>query len=257
MSSKKPVSFQGSGNRAFLPSLTILRVFVTVRCMKKDHRIFPVNAVLLLGPTGVGKSPLGDAIAAQGLFGLKCHHLDFGSELRRAVSTEDGPAYYSPAELDFIHGVLERGLLLENENFSLAKKIISLFLKQASFRQHELLVLNGIPRHAGQALDMTALATVRALLVLDCSADDVLCRIRENVGGDRTERSDDTRELVEKKLTIFSERTTPLVDHYKNNGCVIYRIAVSGTMTTGRTYQELRMLAAADPPVAFVAEPPQ
>ncbi len=160
--------------------------------------MFPINAILLLGPTGVGKSPLGDAIAARGLFGLKCHHLDFGSELRRAVSTEESSGDYSPAELDFIHGVLERGLLLENENFPLAEKIISLFLTRASFRQQDLLVLNGIPRHAGQAQDMTALATVHALIVLDCSADEVLCRIRENVGGDRTERIDDTRELVEK-----------------------------------------------------------
>jgi len=219
--------------------------------------LFPIDAILLLGPTGVGKSPLGDAIAVQGLFGRRCHHLDFGSELRSAVSGDECSADYSAEELDFIHGVLERGLLLENEHFPLAKKIVSLFLKRASFRQQDLLVLNGIPRHAGQAKDMTRLATVHALIVLDCTADDIFCRLWENVGGDRTERIDDNRGLVEKKLMIFRERTAPLVDHYVNNGCAVYRIRVSGTMTTDRTYQELRMLAAVDPPVALVAEPPE
>jgi adenylate kinase family enzyme len=219
--------------------------------------LFPINAILLLGPTGVGKSPLGGAIALYGLFGRKCHHLDFGSELRSALSAGEGSADYSAEELDFIHGVLERGLLLENERFPLATKIIGLFLKRASFRQHDLLILNGIPRHAGQAQDMAGLITVHALIVLDCSADDVFCRIRENVGRDRAERIDDNRELVEKKLSIFRERTAPLVDHYAHQGSAVYRIGVSGTMTTDRTYQELRTLAAADPPVALVAEPPE
>jgi adenylate kinase family enzyme len=218
---------------------------------------FPINAVLLLGPTGVGKSPLGDAIAVQGLFGRRCHHFDFGSELRSAVAAQERSSDYSSEELAFIHGVLERGLLLENEHFSLAKKILGLFLKRAIFSQHDLLVLNGIPRHTGQARDMAGLATIHALIVLDSSAGDVFFRIKENVGGDRTERSDDNRELVEKKLMIFRERTAPLVDHYIRNGSVVYRIIVSGTMTTNRTYEKLRMLAAGDPPVALIAEPPE
>ncbi len=218
---------------------------------------FPVDAVLLLGPTGVGKSPMGGVIAAHGLFGRRCHHLDFGSELRSAVSGGRRSADYSSEELDFIRGVLERGLLLENEHFLLAKNIIAQFLKQASFSARDLLILNGIPRHTGQARDVASIATVRALIVLDCSADDVFYRIRENVGRDRTERIDDDKELIQKKLTIFRKRTAPLIDHYVGKGCVVYRIPVSGTMTTEQTYRELRTLAAADPPVALITEPPE
>jgi len=125
------------------------------------------------------------------------------------------------------------------------------------FTQRDLLILNGIPRHTGQAKDMAGLATVRALIVLDCSVNDVFCRIEENVGGDRTERVDDNWVLVEKKLGIFRERTAPLVDYYAQKGCAVYRITVAGTMTTDRTYEELRTLAAVDPPVALVAEPPE
>lgn len=218
---------------------------------------YPIDAVLLLGPTGVGKSPLGDALAQNGLFERTCHHLDFGSELRNAVSDGERAVAYSTEELDFVHGVLERGLLLENEHFPLAKKIIALFLDRAGFTQGHVLVLNGIPRHVGQAKDIAALVHIHALIVLDCSAETVLDRISENVGGDRTERIDDNRDLIEKKLVIFRERTAPLIDHYDAKGCRIYRIDVSSTMTPADAYRNLSALAAAHPPIAFIAEPPQ
>ncbi|HAS54649.1 MAG TPA: hypothetical protein DCS42_11290, partial [Nitrospiraceae bacterium] len=115
---------------------------------------FPVNALLLLGPTGSGKSPLGDVIGRRGLFGRRAHHLDFGDELRAVTSGGHEAGTYTRDEFAFIEGVLERGLLLENEHFVLAEKIIRLFLERRSFTVQDVLVLNGMPRHAGQARDM-------------------------------------------------------------------------------------------------------
>ena len=217
----------------------------------------PINSMLLLGPTGVGKSPLGDAISQNSLFGRRCHHLDFGLELRGAVSREDLSSAYSRKELDFIHGVLERGLLLENEHFPLAEKIFGLFLERAGFTPRDLLILNGIPRHTGQSKDIARIARIHALIVLDCTADDVYRRIRNNVGGDRTERLDDDKQLIAKKLEIFRERTAPLVDYYSQRDCRIYRVNVSATTTTEQAHQSLSSLAAANPPISLVAEPPQ
>jgi adenylate kinase len=218
---------------------------------------FPVDSILLLGPTGVGKSPLGDVIAQKGMFGRRCHHLDFGSELRDAVSCVDRSTAYAKKELDFIHGVLELCLLLENDYFPLAKKIISLYLDRIDFSEHDVLVLNGIPRHAGQARDIATLAAIHAVVVLDCSPNDVMCRIRDNIGGDRTERIDDNKGLIENKLTIFREKTRPLIEHYTQRGCALYRIRVSGEMTPIETYYNVSSLAAAYPPVTLVTEPPQ
>lgn len=217
---------------------------------------YPIDAILLLGPTGVGKSPLGDSFAHHGLFGRLCRHLDFGAELRLAVSDREYSASYSYDELDFIHGVLERGLLLENEHFPLAEKIITLFLDRAGFSQKDLLVLNGIPRHTGQARDIARIGTIHALIVLDCTTENIYCRIRDNIGGDRTERVDDNRDLIEKKLNIFRERTAPLIEHYHSRGSRIIRVSISGDMTAERVYQAVSSLAAADPPVTLVAEPP-
>lgn len=218
---------------------------------------FAVASILLLGPTGVGKSPLGDVIEQLGLFGRQCHHLDFGSELRGAVSREDRSIFYAKKELDFFHGVLERGLLLENEHFSLAEKIITLYLDRVGFSEHNVLVLNGIPRHRGQAKDIATLARIHSLFVLDCSADDVIYRIRNNVGKDRMDRIDDNKEMIEKKLTLFRERTAPLVDHYARSGQSVYRIQVSGDMTPQEIYNIVSALATADPPIALVAKPPE
>lgn len=218
---------------------------------------YPIDALLLLGPTGVGKSPLGDIIASSGLFGRTCRHLDFGAELRGALSDAQRSARYSDDERSFIHGVLERGLLLENERFALAKKIITLFLERAGFVTDDLLVLNGLPRHLGQARDLSCLARIHSLVVLACSADDIAYRIRENTGGDRTGRVDDHLELIEKKLSVFRERTEPLVSHYENAGATVYRLVITGRTTPEQAYQQLLLFSAAHPPVTLVAKPPQ
>jgi len=216
----------------------------------------PVDAILLIGPTGSGKSPLGDILDSRGFLGRKCHHLDFGSELRSTASGI-GASSYTRDELDFITGVLERGLLLENEHFVLAKKIIQRFLERSRFRSKDVLVLNGIPRHEGQAKDVASIAAVHALMVLDCSVEAVVQRIEDNTGGDRTGRVDDERALIDRKLRIYAERTAPLIEHYKKAGCRIYHLKVNERTTTGSAYHSLSTLAAADPPVSLVAEPPE
>lgn len=217
----------------------------------------PIDTILLIGPTGAGKSPLGEQIAAKGLLGRRCHHLDFGAELRASLSQTARSARYSPGELAFIDGVLEQGLLLENEHFALAEKIISLFLDRVCFLHKDVLVLNGIPRHEGQARDLARITKMHAVIVLDCSREKVFCRIRDNAGGDRTERADDEIELIGRKLETFWQRTAPLCEYYRGEGVRIYSLEVTATMTPHEAYEKVSALTRADPPVALVTEPPQ
>lgn len=218
---------------------------------------FPVDAILLLGPTGVGKSPLGDIIASRGFFNKRAHHLDFGSELRSIAKGKDSSSFYTSSELSFVRGVLEHGLLLENEHFILARKIITLFLERTGFQSGDILVLNGIPRHTGQARDISMITIIHALVVLDCSANTIYCRLKDNIGGDRIGRVDDDKELVSRKLQIFIERTQPLIEHYAGDGSMIYRLPVTETSSTDDAYATLSSLSTAYPPVSFVTEPPQ
>jgi adenylate kinase len=222
----------------------------------KSSFAYPVYAILLLGPTGVGKSPLGDVLSGSGFLGRKAHHFDFGQALRSAAS-EAATSPYTPDELHFINDVLEQGLLLENEYFPLARKIIANALDRFAFQTGDLLILNGIPRHAGQARDIAAIAAIHALVVLDCSADAVYCRLRENIGGDRGVRQDDGVELVRKKLSLFHERTRPLIEHFEGARCKVFRLAVGERTTVNELAAQLSVLAAGDPPVSLIAEPPQ
>lgn len=216
---------------------------------------FPVDALLLLGPTGSGKSPLGEMLERTGFLGKRALHLDFGAALRMIVSSGDPD--FSSDERNFLSGVLEGGLLLENEQFAIARKIVSGFLDHCGYRNGDVLVLNGIPRHVGQAGDISSLARISALAVLECTSDAVICRLRDNVGRDRAGRSDDHGDLVKKKISVFRERTAPLIDHYVRSGSSIYRIFVHERMSAEALCSRLLSLSAANPPVSLITEPPE
>ncbi len=175
------------------------------------------QAILLLGPTGSGKTPLGEWLERHGPTGRHCHHFDFGANLRTVASgtmTEG----FTPDEAAFIRDVLEKGALLENETFCLAARILRAFLSRRQPQPGDLLVLNGLPRHAGQAEALEPLLDVVAVVSLECPAAVVRERIRLNAGGDRSMRPDDHEALLEKKLAIFAERTRALTAHYRERG---------------------------------------
>jgi adenylate kinase family enzyme len=177
------------------------------------------RAILLVGPTGSGKSPLGQWLETHGLRGHRCHHFDFGANLRAASGL-------TPEETRFLHDVLKHGALLENDTFHIALKILDAFIAERRVQPDDLLVMNGLPRHVGQAEGLDGHLEFVAVIHLVCDAKTVAERLRNNTGGDRTAREDDTRELVEKKLQIFNERTAPLIEHYRQRGVPVVEVTV-------------------------------
>ena len=65
------------------------------------------NAVLLLGPTGAGKTPLGNYLEENGLGDCRCVHFDFGENLRMVAG--GGDTSLTLSERSFVQDVLERG----------------------------------------------------------------------------------------------------------------------------------------------------
>ncbi len=183
------------------------------------------KAILLIGPTGSGKSPLGDCLQAHGVDGRRCWHFDFGANLRAVAA--GGLGGFTEDEVAFVKEVLEAGALLENETFYLAKKILTVFEQANAISSKDLLVLNGLPRHVGQAEAMADLVNVVAVVELDCTPEIVFERLRLDSGGDRAERSDDQLELVRKKLAVFENRTRPLIAYYRELGGMLIRIEVA------------------------------
>ncbi len=203
----------------------------------------PAQAILLIGPTGAGKTPLGRMLEERGFRGRRCRHFDFGDELRAVAAASPPLRGLTCREHAFVRGLLEEGLLLEDEHFPIARKIFANFFERVGFGAGDLLVLNGFPRHAGQAEAVKTVADVEGVVILDCSTDDVMARIASNVGGDRADRLDDERAMISRKLTLFRERTEPLIDLYGRMSARIVRVRVTAEMTTDDAYDRLTCLA--------------
>ena len=197
------------------------------------------RAVLLLGPTGSGKTPLGRIIQQRGLWGADCLHFDFGANLREVVDRNRPDDLIGRADLDFLRRVLETGALLEDEQFPVAERILRRFMTARATNRRTQIILNGLPRHAGQARAIDGVLDVRALVHLECSRETVLQRIRSNVGRDRTGRKDDGPESVGDKLKTFAERTKPLLAYYRRRGARLETIHVTGTMTPEQMWESL------------------
>jgi adenylate kinase family enzyme len=190
-----------------------------------------VQAILLLGPTGSGKTPLGDWLQAAGLAGQRCVHFDFGGNLRQVVAENRADAAVSLQDLAFLRGVLATGALLEDEQFPLAERILRRFLHLQAVDAHTWVLLNGLPRHPGQAAAVSQLLDVRAVVHLACSAQTVVERIRRDTGGDRAARNDDDRDAIRRKLTIYAERTALLLEFYRSRSVPVITVGVTAEMT--------------------------
>jgi adenylate kinase len=186
-----------------------------------------LRAILLIGPTGSGKTPLGECFERGGWRGDRCAHFDFGAQLRRVASGESVPDRLSAADHAFIGEVLQAGALLEDEQFHIAEKILRSFTEQREIGNDGYLLLNGLPRHAGQAAAVDRVAVVELVIHLRCTPEVVRRRIQTDAGGDRAGRVDDGDRLVARKLDIFRERTAPLLDHYRLLGVPFEAVEVT------------------------------
>ena len=196
------------------------------------------EAVLLVGPTGSGKTPLGDALQARGLWGRACAHFDFGRVLRACARGESG-AGVSAGDCALVQRMLETDALLEDGHFPLAERLFRAFLEARGAAADTLLVLNGLPRHVGQAGRMAAVVRMRALVHLRCSEETMLARVRRDTGGDRNGRDDDAPARLRRKLAVFREQTEPLLAYYGERGVRIIPLDVGAETTAEAMRTEL------------------
>jgi len=217
-------------------------------------------AMLLLGPTGSGKTPLGELLETGGLAGRRCAHFDFGERLRQIAAGELNVPELADADRAFIVEVLQRGALLEDEHFHIAEKILRAFIVGQEDGEYTktgcrdsrrpdgpeqprqtpaMIVLNGLPRHIGQAADVDRIANVRLVVELVCTPETVLARLAADPAGDRTRRVDDKAELIRRKLDIYARRTAPLVEHYRQRGAKVICLSVGPETTAKQMSQQL------------------
>lgn len=197
----------------------------------------PWPSLLLVGPTGSGKTPLGEEIGRRGLRGRRCVHFDFGATLRSVAANPRPWDVLTPAELASIRASLTTGALFEDRDMPLIVKIVERFAETRGLTPGSLLVLNGLPRHRKQAESLAGLVGVERVIQLEAPAAVVRERMRLDTGGDRADRADDTLEAVERRLADFEDRTLALVDHYRGLGVPVLVIPVTAAMTAGEMFE--------------------
>ena len=171
---------------------------------------------------------------------MPCVHFDFGATLRQVVDRNQPDELLSAEALLVLQKSLETGALLEGEHIDIARRLVRSFLKTQSIREPTWLVLNGLPRHVGQARALETVFDVVAVVNLDCGEQAVVERIRTNQAGDRTGRNDDYPAAIAKKLAIFRERTAPLVAYYGARMARILQLAVTAHTTPEQLWESLQ-----------------
>ncbi len=195
-----------------------------------------IKAILLVGPTSSGKTPLGELLERDGLAGRSCAHFDFGARFRAAAASPVPAAPLTADDLAVIKESMATGALLTDGQFHIAHKILESFLGDLSDR---LVVLNGMPRHEGQAKGIEDILDVICVFELACGKQAVIERIQRDTGGDRAGREDDLPELVEQKLKIYSRQTRPMLDYYKEKGVPVLTADVTVVSTAADIKQEI------------------
>ncbi|MFH1227702.1 MAG: nucleoside monophosphate kinase [Planctomycetota bacterium] len=203
------------------------------------------KAILLIGPTGAGKTPLGKYLQKHGLGGKRCFHFDFGANLRDILTTKstkdtkNNEVKFSKNEVGFIRIMLESGALLEDKDFPLARKILKSFIAGNGVTDKDIIVLNGLPRHIGQAKALGKFIRMELVVNLTAAPEIIHGRIRTNAGGDRAERIDDDLKSIRKKIKIFNMRTVPLVVFYQKLGAEVCDISIGLTTKAKMVYKHL------------------
>lgn len=184
------------------------------------------KAMLLLGATGAGKTPLGQQMEVMDLWWNNYFHFDFGEQLRQAVKDES--TVLDAEEKARIKDILENNELLEDKDFPIAQKLLLKFIETRKIGEDEddVIVLNGLPRHLGQANALSDIVDIKFIVFLNCPPGVAHERIKYNYGGDRTDRVDDTYEEVKKKIEIFYDQTFPLIEFYRAQGKNIVEVAI-------------------------------
>jgi adenylate kinase len=180
--------------------------------------------VLLLGPQGSGKGTQAKRIAAE----YAIPHIATGDILRGAIATA------TPLGLQ-VKPIVERGELVSDALMTaLIRERLEADDAGGGF------VLDGFPRTLPQAeaLDSMLREIDRELsIVFELQIDDDVCVGRLMNRAEEEGRTDDTPEVIARRLELYHAETEPLVEHYRAQGIVV---GIHADATVNEVFAEIQ-----------------
>ena len=166
--------------------------------------------IILFGAPGAGKGAQAERIAE--VYGMV--HLSTGEMLRSAISS--GSDLGARAK-----EIIDRGALISDE---IIVKIVDARMDEDDCANG--VILDGFPRTVAQAEALDEMLTVKGLSldhVIEIEVDELALFARiENRASERrrtgTARSDDSAEILRKRLAVYHENSAPLLPYYRTKG---------------------------------------
>lgn len=182
--------------------------------------------VLLLGPQGSGKGTQAKRIAAE--YGLP--HVSSGDMLRAAISSGDDLGRR-------VKETVERGELVSDE------LMIELIRERLSRPDAaDGFVLDGFPRTMAQAraLDMMLREIGHDLdVVFELQVPEEVAFERLLARALQEGRTDDTPDVIRRRLALYREQTLPLVEHYRAKGILV---GIHGDRSVNEVFSEIQQV---------------
>ncbi|MBM3403785.1 MAG: adenylate kinase [Bacteroidetes bacterium] len=164
-----------------------------------------MHNLIFFGPPGSGKGTQALRVAEK----FRFIHLSTGDVFRREIAVR------SPLGMK-VKDVIDRGELVPD---SLLIELIGDFILK--YQTAQGFVFDGFPRTLPQAEALDSIlkvhrSEVTCALLLEVKEEELIRRL---VNRAREEgRSDDTEEVIEKRLVLYHQHTKPLTDYYTSSG---------------------------------------
>jgi len=172
--------------------------------------------IVLLGPPGSGKGTQAALLEER----LGVPHISTGMLFRSLV--KEGSSLGQKVKY-----ILDKGELVPDE---LTLEILEERITQPDARKG--FILDGCPRNLHQAKALDKLLErlgrpVQEAIQIDVDLDEVIDRIAKRAAEEG--RSDDTEEVVRKRMDVYHERTEPVCDYYAGKG-LLTRVLGTGSV---------------------------
>lgn len=164
--------------------------------------------IILLGAPGSGKGTQAVKLAQE----LNIPHISTGDILRENVKEE------TPLGKE-AKGYMDSGKLVPD-------KLVSQLLYERLTKPDAAsgYILDGYPRTVAQAKELNEKlkGKVEILAIyLEVSDKIIIDRILKRAKESEVARSDDTKEIIQKRLKVYYEQTKPVIDYYKHMGKLV------------------------------------